>query len=336
MRGNMREYNDSTAYYPNYAPGERGGLMDSFYKKTPDFAALTRKLAAICTECIPAELFCAGKSVLGRELWAISFGQRNGAVVYAGGFHAQEWITVLLLTYFLEELSQAITKRENLCGISPHQALRKSGVIILPCANPDGLELVANGISSAGMYKSMVHRISGGDLTGWNANVRGVDINHNFDAGFAICKGMEEENGIFAPAKRQYGGPAPESEPETRALCNLCRMYRPSRLVAFHSQGEEIYYDYGPNTPPESRSVAECWAGLCGYTVCSPTGMASHGGFKDWFIQEFCAQGFTLEVGLGTNPLPASDLPDIYSKLKAMLIYGLFKCENLADIGLFS
>lgn len=309
--------------------------MDRFYKGTPDFAALTRRLAAICTECIPAELFCAGKSVLGRELWAVGFGQRRGSVVFAGGFHAQEWITVLLLTRFLEELAEAVTRRKALCGIHPHQALRGSGVIILPCANPDGLELVANGIKSAGMYKSTVQEISGGDLKGWNANVRGVDINHNFDAGFALCKRMERENGITAPARRQYGGTHPESEPETRALCNLCRMYRPARLVAFHSQGEEIYYDYGKNTPPESRAVAEHWSGLCGYTVCSPTGMASHGGFKDWFIQEFYAQGFTVEVGMGENPLPASDLPDIYAKLKAMLMNGLFGCENPADIGVF-
>ncbi len=309
--------------------------MDRFYKGTPDFAALTRRLAAICTECIPAELFCAGKSVLGRELWAVGFGQRRGSVVFAGGFHAQEWITVLLLTRFLEELAEAVTRRKALCGIHPHQALRGSGVIILPCANPDGLELVANGIKSAGMYKATVQEISGGDLKGWNANVRGVDINHNFDAGFALCKRMERDNGITAPARRQYGGTHPESEPETRALCNLCRMYRPARLVAFHSQGEEIYYDYGKNTPPESRAVAEHWSGLCGYTVCSPTGMASHGGFKDWFIQEFYAQGFTIEVGMGENPLPASDLPDIYAKLKAMLMNGLFGCENPADIGVF-
>lgn len=309
--------------------------MESFYQNIPDFAALTRKLSAICGECIPAELFSVGKSVLGRELWAVGFSHRRGAVVYAGGFHAQEWITVLLLTCFLEELAQAVTKRENICGILPHQAMRGRGVIILPCANPDGLELVANGTESAGLYKSAVEEISRGDLTGWNANVRGVDINHNFDAGFAQVKRMEEENGITAPAKRQYGGETPESEPETRALCNLCRMYRPSRLVAFHSQGEEIYYDYGKNTPVKSRAVADYWASLCGYTVCAPTGMASHGGFKDWFIQEFGAQGFTLEVGLGTNPLPADDLPQIYAKLKAMLIYGLFGCENLTDIGVF-
>lgn len=309
--------------------------MDRFYKTTPDFRSLTRRLAAICSDCIPAELFIAGKSVLGRELWAVSFGERRNAVVYAGGFHAQEWITVLLLTYFLEELAQAVSTRENLCGISPHQALRRGGIILLPCANPDGLELVANGIASAGLYKSTVQAITGGDLTGWNANVRGVDINHNFDAGFAQVKRMERAHGITAPAKRQYGGTAPESEPETRALCTLCRMYRPRRLVAFHSQGEEIYCDYGKNTPPTSRAVAEYWASLSGYSVCPPEGMASHGGFKDWFIQEFYAQGFTLEVGKGTNPLPAAELPGIYAKLKAMLVYGLFGSEKFAGIGTF-
>lgn len=306
--------------------------MNTFYTQTPNFASVTRAVAAVCERCIPAELFCAGKSVLGRELWAVGFGSRRNAVVYAGGFHAQEWITVLLLVRFLEELAHAVTSGTLLCGVSVRQALRRRGAIILPCANPDGLELVANGVESAGFYKASVGRISGGDLTGWNANVRGVDLNHNFDAGFEQCKRMEQAHGITAPAKRQYGGPFPESEPETRALCSLCRMYRPARLVAFHSQGEEIYYDYGKNTPRESRAVADCWAHLSGYTVCAPTGMASHGGYKDWFIDKLGAQGFTVEIGLGVNPLPASSLDGIYAKLKAMLVCGLFLCEDSADL----
>ncbi len=307
--------------------------VDAFYTAMPDFLSLTRRLASICADCPQAELFSAGKSVLGRELWAVSFGERRGAVLYAGGFHAQEWLTVLLLTLLTEEMAGAVDCSARLCGVPVRQALkRRGGIILLPCANPDGLELVANGAVSAGLYKGSVTEIAGGDLTGWNANIRGVDINHNFDAGFALVKELERQHGIIAPAKRQYGGEYPESEPETRALCTLCRMVRPRRLVAFHSQGEEIYYDYGENTPPEAKTVAEHWASLCGYKVCAPEGMASHGGFKDWFIKEFCRQGFTIEIGRGQNPLPVGDLPKIYHTLREMLISGLFDGENFGNI----
>lgn len=290
-----------------------------FYGVPPEFHTLTKRLAAIAGECIQGELFSAGKSVLGRDLWAISFGERRNAVLFAGGFHAQEWITVLLLTRFLEDYAYTVYRSP------PDKHLRREnrppGLIVVPCVNPDGLELAVNGLESAGLYKKTVKAISGGDLTGWNANIRGVDINHNFNAGFELVKAAERENGITGPSRKQYGGEYPESEPETRALCLLCRMYLPCRVMAFHSQGEEIYYAYGNNTPTSAYKTAQKLAELSGYTLCEPTGMASHGGFKDWYISRFGREGFTIEVGKGVNPLPVTDLPNIYNRLCDMLFW---------------
>ncbi|SDM60361.1 M14 family metallopeptidase [Acetanaerobacterium elongatum] len=299
-----------------------------FYGIPPEFYTLTKRLAAIAGECIQAELFSAGKSVLGRDLWAISFGERRNAVLFAGGFHAQEWITVLLLTRFLEDYAYTVYRHPQ--NIHSRRENKPPGLIVLPCVNPDGLELVVNGFESAGLYKKTAKSISGGDLTGWNANVRGVDINHNFNASFELVKAAEQENGITGPAKRQYGGEYPESEPETRALCLLCRMYLPSRVVAFHSQGEEIYYSYGNNTPASAYKTAQQLAKLSGYALREPTGMASHGGFKDWYINRFGREGFTIEIGKGVNPLPVTDLPDIYSRLSDMLFW-MVKGETIEN-----
>ena len=54
-----------------------------------------------------------------------------------------------------------------------------------------------------------------------------------------------------------------------------------------------------------------------------PTGTASFGGCKDWFIKEFGKAGFTIEIGSGKNPLPMEKLDEIYNEnariiLKAM------------------
>ena len=54
--------------------------------------------------------------------------------------------------------------------------------------------------------------------------------------------------------------------------------------------------------------------------VADPEGLASHGGFKDWFIQEMGRPGFTLEMGKGENPLPLSDFEGIYEKAQEMLL----------------
>jgi len=125
--------------------------------------------------------------------------------------------------------------------------------------------------------------------------------------------------GITGPAPRRYGGERPASEPETTALVRTCLQQDVSRVYAFHSQGEEIYYHYGENTPPEARSMAQMLAQSSGYHLAHPEGTASFGGFKDWFIETMHRPGFTVEIGRGENPLPLQDLPAICARLEEML-----------------
>ena len=66
--------------------------------------------------------------------------------------------------------------------------------------------------------------------------------------------------------------------------------------------------------------MTEVMALSSGYAVSAPEGLASHGGFKDWFLQEFRRPAFTIEIGKGKNPLPLSDFPDIYARLQEMLL----------------
>ena len=71
---------------------------------------------------------------------------------------------------------------------------------------------------------------------------------------------------------------------------------------------EEIYYRYGDATPPQAEAMAKVLADASGYRLV-PEGIASMGGFKDWFIQCMRRPGFTIEAGRGRNPLPPSDFP---------------------------
>ena len=48
-------------------------------------------------------------------------------------------------------------------------------------------------------------------------------------------------------------------------------------------------------------------------------GSAAYGGFKDWFIKKFRRPGFTVEIGLGENPLPLSDFDSIYKDVFPIL-----------------
>ena len=45
---------------------------------------------------------------------------------------------------------------------------------------------------------------------------------------------------------------------------------------------------------------------------------------KDWFIQEFRKPGFTIELGLGVNPLPISQFDEIYRESLGIFLAGLY------------
>ena len=243
-----------------------------------------------------------GQSNCRRNIELFKIGNKGKKILLAGCFHGLEWMTYLVLIKFLNEYSNSELSNQ---------------IYVIPCMNPDGVEISLTGAKSAGKFKNLVKKI--GNTNKWQANGRGIDINHNFNAGWKEVKVREIENGFKGPNHTRFGGDAPESEPETQAIVNLCRSENFDLAFAFHSQGEEIYWDFGPNTPEESKQIAEHISQLTGYSVSKPIGLAVGGGFKDWFIEEFKKPGFTLEIGKGKNPLPIEDFDSIYNKLSPFL-----------------
>ena len=263
-----------------------------------------------------------GQSVLGRNINALCIGHPIGSVLYVGATHGLEWLTAALLIRFCENAAESFETGSRLADINTARVLRKRGITIVPCLNPDGVEIALNGSDTAGKYKQLVDDICADRPCSeiWQANARGVDINHNFNAGWDILHKLEAENGITAPAATRYGGPHPHSEPETIAIAGFCVRFRPHSLYAIHSQGEEIYYKYGKNTPAKSKTSAQILSLSGGYSLAEASGLSAHGGLKDWFIEKTGKQGFTIEVGKGKNPLPLSSLDDIYNKTEEMLM----------------
>ena len=265
------------------------------------------------------ESFPIGASVCGRELYCLRVGQGGERVLFAAAFHAQEWLTSLLLLRFCEDVCEALATDGILAGIPFAKGLCGRSIYMLPQMNPDGVEIAIHGAQTAGKYATAV-RALGGDVFGkWSANARGVDLNHNYDAGWDELAAAETAAGITGPAPRQWRGPRPASEPETQALVALCERVRFRHVVAMHSQGEEIYWQYGDRTPPQAHLMAKIMGVSSGYAVAQPTGLASHGGFKDWFIQTTGRAGFTWECGKGENPLPQAALEPIYARIGEMM-----------------
>lgn len=260
-----------------------------------------------------------GYSRLNRPIKAFRLGNEHNCVLFCGAIHAMEWITAQLMYKYINEICCSIMKGRSIAGMKISRFLNSRGLIIIPCANPDGVEIQINGSKTAGEYSSLVERVSGGNTKKWQANAAGIDLNHNFSAGWQQVHEQEQQQGIVGPAPTRYGGKKPESEPETRTLTCFCRKNPIRHMLAFHSQGEEIYWEFGKNTPVRSKLMADIMGRSSGYTVATPQGIAYGAGFKDWFIDELKKPGFTIEVGKGENPLPISDLNSIYTTLEEML-----------------
>lgn len=261
-----------------------------------------------------------GRSCAGRDIFCLQIGDASEYVLYAAAFHGSEHITTNIALRFVEEVCEALLIGGEIASIDARRALYGRGILIVPLVNPDGCEISIKGELGAGYMAPKIKRLCGGNFKKWNANLRGVDLNHNFDAGWSELHRLEREAGIYGPAPTRFGGYSPESEPETRALTELCRRVSIRHVLALHTQGEVIYWTYEDRQPDRSAKMAQILAAESGYALEVPTGLSVGGGFKDWFITEYKRPGFTLEIGKGENPLPANTLPQLYSRVKDALV----------------
>ncbi|MBR5496015.1 MAG: M14 family metallocarboxypeptidase [Oscillospiraceae bacterium] len=291
-----------------------------FYEQPPRYTDFYKKCKRLTKEYPCIKLFTIGKSVLGRKIYAIGIGNLKNAVLFTGSTHGSEWLTTSLLLLFAENLSKKVCQGERFMETDVCSLLCKNGVIIVPMLNPDGVEIALGGAQTARHRENAVASMLQNAQGVWQANANGVDLNHNFDAGWHLLKQMEIDQGITCPRETRFGGNAPNSEPETRAIVKATIAFSPKIVVAFHSQGEEIFYAYGDNTPALSALIATEMSHLCGYKLVSNDGLYSHGGYKDWFIHKFARPGFTIEIGKGKNPLPISELMPIYSRLCGVML----------------
>ncbi len=300
-------------------------MIDQFYQNPPDYQRMMQKIYEIKGEGLGrVKAFTIGRSILGRGIFALTLGEIRGSTLFVGGLHGQDWITTLLILRFFEDLLIALREGSELGGIDVSRAMQGRSITVVPCLNPDGVEIAIRGGQGALHLGAEAQRISLGDYSGWQANGRGVDIEHNFDAGWQMLRRLEAEAGIKGPMPACFGGHSPMSEPETRAAANLCKTFEISKLFTFHSQGEEIYYNFGENTPMRSRLMVEVLAGACGYTVKESKGMAAYGSMKDWFIDKLGRPGFAVHAGRGNVPLPIEELVPIYARLVEMLLLAVF------------
>lgn len=300
-----------------------------------DYARLCADLARLEKSCPYIRRGSIGKSLYGRDLHRVTIGRGKKQVFYNGAHHGMEGMTARLLVRFAEECCAALEQDGKLGGIQASKLFDDIRLEIVPMINPDGVEISVHGVRREDARYGRLVRLNGGeDFTRWQANGRGVDLNHNYNALWETCRETERAIGITGPGPTRYGGSAPESEPESRAAANFTRANDFALAIAFHSQGQVIYYDFNGEVPPGGRELADAFAAVSPYKPDKPEHAASCGGYKDWFIQTYHRPAFTVEIGLGENPLPPEQFEQIYRETLPLLLLGctFAQAENSAGM----
>ena len=264
-------------------------------------------------------------TAFGRPIRTLSLGQGPRKVLYSASHHANEWITTPVLLRFVEELAAAIADRGSVSGIPGAAIAETATLYFIPMVDPDGVDLVTGAIPQGTLEYENASRIAGNFPQipfpdGWKANLLGVDLNLQYPAGWLQAREIKFAQGFTRPAPRDYVGRAPLNQRESIALADFTEAIDPALVLAYHTQGKAIYWQFRDYDVPGARELAAEFARVSGYAMEETPYESGFAGYKDWFIQNFRRPGFTIEAGSGVNPLPLSQFPEIYRDNLGILV----------------
>lgn len=268
------------------------------------------------------------KTVGGRSICAVQLGLGDTKVLLTGGHHANEYITSMLCWELIEGYMEAVECGGSFGGKNAAALFENAMLYVVPMVNPDGIDLVTGAITPDEPEYRAARAIAADypELpfpSGWKANLRGVDLNLNYPAGWERARQIKASRGYGAPAPRDYPGERPLDQPETSALAAYTCCIRPELVLAYHTQGSVIYHTYDGVCLPCADALARELAAASGYVLEPVPPESANAGFKDWFLERFRRPGFTVEAGLGENPLPLSQLDEMYARNAPILAAAL-------------
>ena len=185
-----------------------------------------------------AELHTLGTTYQGREILAIRLtanvrGTAPGAkpaVLYQGTAHAREWISTevarRLLRWYLRGSGDVP---------AVDRILRSTELWFIPVVNPDGYQYTFD--AERLWRKNLRDNNRNGEIDFFD----GVDLNRNFPEHW----NYDEEGSSSQFSDLTYRGPAPASEPETKANMRVFDMADFRFAISYHSFGQLLLYPQG-------------------------------------------------------------------------------------------
>ena len=294
-----------------------------------DVPMTSRLCEQIIDELVRTYPFCRSEllttTAFDRPIRTLVIGSGERKVLFTAAHHANEWITTPVILKFVEEMAQAMENGGQLAGVDARELGERVTIYTVPMVNPDGVDLVT-GLTQPGQLQYETAAALSQNYPsipfpdGWKANLLGVDLNLNYPAGWRQAREIKFSQGFTRPGPRDYVGRAPLNQLETRALAGYTEAVDPALVLAYHSQGRVIYWQFADIEVPGARELGERMAQVSGYALEETPFESAFAGYKDWFIQNFRRPGYTIEVGEGINPLPLSQFDQIYQDNLPLLV----------------
>ena len=78
-----------------------------------------------------------GKSIMGKDIPFVRVGRGQKEVFYSASYHANEWITSLVLLEFLYDYCNAIQTNSTIWNFDARRLFDSVSIYIVPLVNPD-------------------------------------------------------------------------------------------------------------------------------------------------------------------------------------------------------
>lgn len=244
------------------------------------------------------KLSSIGTSEYGNSIPLITMGNGDKKALIIGAIHAREHITTKYILRCIEDYCfAAVSESGKLGRYNVNDLLSQYTVYIVPCSNPDGLEIVRARLNP---------NITVTKLDEYKANYNGVDLNRNFPIAWE-----QINNGKTAPSECFFKGYIAASESETQALMTLCENNDFDFMLSIHIKGNCLFWGDTYNTAynAQYKAFAKDIARACSFYMPNPTTDPTSygGGFENWFRHTYNRPGVCIELSDSTNKIQPCD-----------------------------
>ena len=266
-----------------------------------------------------------GKSVEGRDLVLIEFGKGDKKIFVCGAHHAREYISATYLMYAIDRFAYMYETGMNETEYDIKAILDNVTFCIVPMVNPDGVNLVQNGIGAVQNPEAVsAMKITEGRENGyraWKANINGVDPNWNYDKDW-----FKYREKTSSPASTGYNGEMPNTEPETQAVAAYIDANMFEAYLSMHTQGKLLYWAEDVTNPTNLGALVQRDTGFSLIREDTPKKLNGVGGsFFDYVFRKYGKATMTVELCnyIGPKPYPDADFDRVWAPAKnVLLIFG--------------